>query len=255
MMCQPKAGRNSDCKADLHRKACLGVYKFPEYVAYRRRQRLYLAAYAILTASIAWLLSFLPFREARVLSEILVSAGLILEAYGICAAMRRPKVLPGRIVSMEPKKLVWLEGLAGHDYLVQTESGTYHAGCIYGRLYGTEESYRENEPVWLLLSPSPHIMKNGMENETELKEDVRGSREAAASLKPEASGGGLCIMKLWNGKAKGFLKGLLRGIIVFAGAWAIMEVLEKLCGIPFKWSVVAAIWVLYYLLRYSVRGK
>lgn len=85
-----------------------------------------------------------------------------------------------------------------------------------------------------------------------------GGRHTSGS---KLAGGGLCIMKLWNGKlngvqfAKDFLKGLARGAIVFAGAWVIMEVLEKLCGIPFKWSVVAAIWVLYYLIRYSVRGK
>lgn len=165
MTWQPKTERNpeSECgpvrKMQLNKEALLNVYRLPEYVAYRKRQWLYLAAYAVITASIAWVLSFLPFREARMLSEICISSGLILIVYGIYVAMRRPKVLPGRIVSMKPKKLIWLKGRKGHAYLVRTESGICQASCIYGRLYGTEKEYRENEPVCLLLFPSPYIMK------------------------------------------------------------------------------------------------
>lgn len=51
------------------------------------------------------------------------------------------------------------------------------------------------------------------------------------------------------------LKGLLRSIAVFVVAWGIMKTLEIFFAVQFKWSVVAAIWVLYYLLRYCVQSK
>lgn len=151
-----RQGRN---KTESYKLAYVDIRKRLEYIAYRRKQWFHLAAYSIVTASIVFVLSFFASHEARTLSGICITSCLMLTVYGICIVMKKPNMLQGRIISMEPKKLIWLKGREGHSYFVQTESGICRAECMYGRTYGVEGQYGEGEMVWLLLFPSPYIVK------------------------------------------------------------------------------------------------